>query len=215
VPEPERRKYDSPVRRRQAAETRERIVAAGSALVHGFERWDWRELTVRAVAREAGISERTVYRHFADETALRDAVMQRLHEEAGVSVEGLEVERFGELTGRVFAYLASFEAKPRPFGDPTFAATDQAIRDALVAAVAPATTGWPATDRALAAAVLDVLLSLPTYERLTGAWGLEPEQAARAARWVIGLVEQALAEGRRPPRTAAPAAQGRTSGKVS
>lgn len=195
-----RRKYDSPVRRRQAAETRERIVAAGSALVHGFERWDWRELTVRAVAREAGISERTVYRHFADETALRDAVMQRLHEEAGVSVEDLDLDRFGELTGKVFAYLSSFEARPRPFRDPTFAAADQAIRDALVEAVAPATKGWPAKDRLLAAAVLDVLWSLPTYERLTGAWGLEADQAARAARWVIGLVEQALDDGRRPPR---------------
>ena len=200
MPDAERRKYDSPVRRRQAAATRERIVAAGSTLVHGFERWDWRELTVRAVAREAGVSDRTVYRHFADETALRDAVMQRLHEEAGVSVEGLDLAHFGELTGRVFAYLASFEAKPRPFRDPTFATTDQAIRDALVEAVEPATKGWPARDRAIAAAVLDVLWSLPTYERLTGAWGLEPDQAARAARWVIGLVEQALADGRRPPR---------------
>ena len=196
----ERRPYNSPVRRQQAADTRERIVAAGSTLVHGFDRWDWRELTVRAVAREAGVSERTVYRHFVDEGALRDAVMQRLHEEAGVSVESLTLEHFSELTGRVFAYLASFEAPPRPLGDPTFEATDRAIRDALVAAVEPATADWPEGERRMAAAVLDVLWSLPTYERFTSAWGLSPAQAARAARWAIGLVEQAIEEEERPPR---------------
>ena len=50
---PVRRRYDSPVRRQQAAETRARILAAGSALVHGYPTWDWRELTFRAVAEKA------------------------------------------------------------------------------------------------------------------------------------------------------------------
>jgi AcrR family transcriptional regulator len=196
----ERRSYNSPVRRQQAAETRERILGAGSALVHGFDRWDWRDLTVRAVARQAGVSERTVYRHFTDETALRSAVMQRLHEEAGVATDGITLDRFADLTGQVFAYLASFAARPRPHRDPTFDAADRAVRDGIVAAVDPATEGWPSRDRAAAAAVLDVLWSLPTYERLTSAWELDPEQAARAVQWVIGLVEEAIAEGRRPPR---------------
>src|SRR5204862_2508851 len=61
----ERRKYDSPVRRRQAAETRERIIAAGVDILHGFPVWNWRALTVGAVAERAGVNERTVYRHFA------------------------------------------------------------------------------------------------------------------------------------------------------
>ena len=197
---PERRAYNSPVRRQQAAETRERILAAGSALVHGFERWDWRELTVRAVAREAGVSDRTVFRHFADETELRSAVMQRLHEEAGVATDEITLDRFEELTRQVFAYLASFAARPRPHRDPTFGAADRAVRDGLVSAVGPATEGWSTRDRMAAAAVLDVLWSLPTYERLTSAWELEPDQAARAVRWVIGLVQEAIAEDRRPPR---------------
>ena len=53
----ERRKYDSPVRRQQAADTRERIVAAGADLVHGFDRWDWREPD-RAGRGRAGRRER-------------------------------------------------------------------------------------------------------------------------------------------------------------
>ena len=33
---PARRRYDSPVRRQRAAETRERILTAGAELLHGF-----------------------------------------------------------------------------------------------------------------------------------------------------------------------------------
>jgi len=58
----QRRRYDSPVRRQQVAETRERIVAAGAELLHGFPIWNWRALTVRAVAERAELNERTVYR---------------------------------------------------------------------------------------------------------------------------------------------------------
>ena len=65
-----RRRYDSPVRRQRAAETRERIVAAGAAILHDHAVWNFDTLTVRGVAERAGVNERTVYRHFANE---RDA----------------------------------------------------------------------------------------------------------------------------------------------
>ena len=55
-----RRKYDSPLRRQRAAETRERIIAAGVELLHGFPVWNWSALTVRGVARKAEVAERTV-----------------------------------------------------------------------------------------------------------------------------------------------------------
>ena len=194
----ERRPYNSPLRRQRAAETRERIVAAGSELVHGFERWDWRGLTVRAVAQRAEVSERTVYRHFADERELRDAVMARLHEEAGVELDGVTLDDFGALTARVFEYLASFAVSPRPLRDPTFAAADEQRRGALLAAVEPSAPDWSPGDQAIVAAVLDVLWTVPTYERLRTAWELDADQAARAAAWVVGLVEQAIHDGRRP-----------------
>jgi AcrR family transcriptional regulator len=196
----ERRPYNSPLRQQQAAETRERIVAAASTLVHGYERWDWRELTVRAVAREAGVSERTVYRHFADEALLRDAVVERLQEEAGVALDEVSLARFADQATRVFDYLASFPASKRAVQEPTFESLDERRRAALLAAVEPAAAGWSAADRTMAAAVLDVLWTVETYERLTSAWELEPDQAARAARWVIGLIEQAIEDGHPPPR---------------
>src|SRR4029453_11333803 len=138
----ERRKYDSPVRRQQAAETRERILAAGSELVHGFPRWDWRELTVRAVAQRAGVNERTVYRHFSSERELHEAVIRRLQEEVGNPLDGLTLDGFGDVVAQLFDYLASFAASPRQTTDPTFVAVDERRRQALVAAVEPSTAGW-------------------------------------------------------------------------
>ena len=43
------------MRRQQAAETRERVIAAGSELVRELPSWDWRDVTFRAVAERAPI----------------------------------------------------------------------------------------------------------------------------------------------------------------
>jgi AcrR family transcriptional regulator len=194
----ERRSYDSPVRRQQAAQTRERILAAASELVHGFPRWDWRELTVRAVAQRAGVNERTVYRHFSSERELHEAVMRRLQDEAGDPLDGLALDDLPAAVDRLFSYLASFATAPRPTSDPTFAAIDERRRAALVAAVAPSTDGWSATEREMAAALLDVLWGVPAYERLVAVWGLDPDDAGRAVSGLVALLVDAIRAGRRP-----------------
>ncbi|MGH7858803.1 MAG: helix-turn-helix domain-containing protein, partial [Candidatus Binatia bacterium] len=66
-----RRRYDSPLRRQQVADTRQGILSAAAKLIHRYPIWKWRELTVRAVARRAGVTERTVYRYFPSERRLR------------------------------------------------------------------------------------------------------------------------------------------------
>lgn len=194
----ERRKYDSPVRRQRSAETRERIVVAGSELVHGFPRWDWSGLTVRAVARQAGVNERTVYRHFGSERGLHDAVMRRLVEEAGNPLDGLTLAGLAPVVADLFAYLGSFATAPRTTDDPTFRAVDEDRRRALLDAVRPSTPGWPDEDRAMAAALLDVLWSVTTYERLVAAWGLDAEQATRAVTGLVDLLVDGIGAGRRP-----------------
>ena len=92
-PSAARRPYDSTLRRQRAAETRGRIIAAGSELLHGSSVRDWHGLTIRAVAERAGVNERTVYRHFANERALRDAVIHRLEQHAGVDLAQMQEGR--------------------------------------------------------------------------------------------------------------------------
>ena len=55
-PAPPGRTYDGTLRRERAAETRERILVAGSELIHRTAVRDWKKLTVRAVADRAGVS---------------------------------------------------------------------------------------------------------------------------------------------------------------
>jgi AcrR family transcriptional regulator len=196
-----RRGYDSPVRRRQVAETRERILTAASALAHDLPTWDWRALTFRAVAARAGVSERTVYRHFATERDLRDAVMRRLEEEAGVSYEGLGLDDLGAVTALVFSSLSSFAVSPTVMDDPTFAAEDQLRRDALRVAVSAAATDWTDAQRDMAAGLLDVLWNVPSFERLVVQWGLRADDATRAITWAIDLLVGAIQAGDPPPRS--------------
>jgi AcrR family transcriptional regulator len=193
-----KRRYNSPLRQQQAAATRERIVAAGAKLVHGYRAWDWTNLTAPAVGERAGVSERTVQRHFSTERQLRDAVLQRMLAESGIALQDLELDDFATITERMFAYLSSFAIAPEPVRDPSFASMDQYRRDALLNAVVRATPAWQDSDRETAAAVLDIFWNPPTYERLIAVWGFDSERAIRALSWLIRLTEEAISNGRRP-----------------
>ena len=180
------------------AETRERIVAAGAELLHGFPVWNWSALTVRAVAARAGINERTVYRYFPSERDLRDAVLGRMREEAGVELDGMRFEEVAEMATRILRYVSSFPITPRVTADPSVAAENTRQRQALLAAVEPAAPGWSPQDQRIAAGILDVLWSPVSYERLVVGWDLTPDQAIRGVTWVMDLVRHAIMQGPQP-----------------
>jgi AcrR family transcriptional regulator len=196
-----RRRYDNRARQEKAAQTRERIVAAGSDLVHGFETWNWRDLTFKAVAERAGVGERTVYRHFPTERHLHDAVMQRLESEAGVSYEDVNLTNLADMTSRVFGSLQRFsvrESIPTPH-DPAFVSSDQRRRDALLRAVSQAAPANSATHQRMIAGLLDVLWSPASYERLVGLWGLNGADATGAIEWLMATVVAAIDADGPPP----------------
>ncbi|MGH3248840.1 MAG: helix-turn-helix domain-containing protein [Trebonia sp.] len=167
-------------------------------MVHGLPDWDWRDLTVRSVARRAGVDESTVYRHFSTERNLRDAVLRSLVSEAGVELESLRLEDVGEVLGQTFAYLSSFPITHASTNDPTFAALDQRRRGALLAALAQATSNWTDDKLKMAAAAMDAYWSVAVFERMINTWDLDTQQATRAVTWVIDLIETAVREGRGP-----------------
>ncbi|HET6952296.1 MAG TPA: helix-turn-helix domain-containing protein [Acidimicrobiales bacterium] len=194
-----RRRYDSTLRRQRAGETRDRIVAAGCEILLGSSIRDWRALTIRAVAERAGVNERTVYRHFVNERGVRDAVMRRLEEQAGIDLAGLQLEHIADVTARIVETVSSHPLDSRPPLDPTLTEAGRRQRDALLRAVTARTAGWPEADRAVAAAMFDVLWGVSTYERLVADWQLDPERALGGITWVIELIAAAVRGGRRPP----------------
>jgi len=193
-----RRRYDGSLRRLRAAETRERIVAAGSELLRRSPIRDWRALTISAVAERAGVNQRTVFRHFTNERGLRDAVMHRLEEEAGIDLAEMRLEDVAEVAARIFTHVSSYPLAPRRQLDPTLSEAGQRQRNALLGAVAARTAGWREGDRRVAAAMFDVLWSVASYERLVADWQLDRKQVIRGITWVIRLVEEAVRKGRRP-----------------
>jgi AcrR family transcriptional regulator len=69
TPESDSRPYTSTLRERQVAQTRELILDAVTTLL-ADRRAD--EVATRDIAAAAGVSERTVYRHFPDRDSLLD-----------------------------------------------------------------------------------------------------------------------------------------------
>lgn len=187
-----RRKYNSPVREQQSADTRESIIGAGSELVHKFTAWDWTNLTAKAVGDHAGISERTVRRYFSSEAKLRDAVLERLVQESGVTLDNLELDNFASNVALMFRYLQSFAVEKNTAPDPSFEALDKKRMHLLKAAVARATPNWSSAQQETVSAVLDILWQPALYERLTSRWEFDTDRAASTISWLIDLLKLAI-----------------------
>jgi len=171
--------YHSPLRASQAAATRERIVAACVALMRRGA-----DLTYASVAAEAGVQERTVYRHFPKkedlEAVLWDWIVQRLthadfaarDQEELVAAMRESFAGFGADAPLIQAMLHSPQGlQVRRGQQPMRRAMFEACIDSAVPGVPP-----PVRDRA--AAVLQVLYSAASWDLLRSLWDMDAAEAA-------------------------------------
>jgi AcrR family transcriptional regulator len=193
-----RRTYHSPLRYQQSVNTHRRILVAGAQIARESPTWDWEAMTFRAIGERAGMSERTVRRHFATERAMRDAVQQHLFQECGIDFNRVEITTFADAAGQVYRYLAGFASVQQPVTDPGLAALDAERRGSLLRAVARATPGWSPSEHTIAAAVLDLLWTPANLERFNSAWQLDQAGISRLIQWTAGLLHVAMQQGRRP-----------------
>lgn len=190
-----RRKYHSPIRQRQSEETRERIIAAGSELVHQFTTWDWTNLTAKAIGEQAGISERTVRRYFPSERKLRDAVLEELVKESGLNLDKLELDNFADAVAILFRYLRSFAVQKSTAQDPVFEALDKERVKMLRAAIERATPNWSSEHQEAVCAMLDILWQPELYERLTKTWGFDTDRAIAVIARLVRIIEKEIRQG--------------------
>jgi hypothetical protein len=94
--------------------------------------------------------------------------------------------------------VSAYPGRPKPPLDPTLSDANVRQKNALLAALAERTSGWTASERTSAAALLDVFWNVATYERLVTEWEMDRDQAIETVSWAIGLVEDAIRQGRRP-----------------
>jgi AcrR family transcriptional regulator len=176
------------LRRDLAAAVRERILVAALQVIEAGE-----EPTMRAVAKAAEVSERTVYRYFASREELLTGLVPRLRERASAPI----AERVDGLPDYVRRLFTTFEANARLARALATAAwvptsvTRAANLKALQSVIDAAFPAAPEADRASAAAGLRALYSAAGWAYLTDC-GFGLEESIRHVQWLTGAALEKL-----------------------
>ena len=190
-----KRSYHSPLRDQQRSDTSERILEACSDLVAAGK-----ELTFAAVARAAGVQERTVYRHFATKEDLEDAFWWS-HEEHVSGPGTFDAQTLDELVANMKRSFAGFDANTAMVeamlssrqGMRLRLRGNDARRKMMLRCVDAAVPGLEARTLHRAAAAAQVLYSAPSWQMLRTFWGMDAVEASA----VVEQALSALAEGLR------------------
>lgn len=182
--------YSSPLREKQKADTRELILDAVKRLLKDRS---LAGLSLATVAKEAGVTERTVYRHFATREQLLEATWVAVNDRLGMrdfpSTAAALVERplivfpaFEDQGEVIRAMLASPQGREMRLrvNKERQAAIRAAVRDAKPKLREPAFTR-------LCAAV-QLLYSASGWATMTDYWGLDGEEAGKAASEAIATL---------------------------
>jgi AcrR family transcriptional regulator len=184
----EARPYRSALREEQASHTRERILeAVVRVMARGLA-----ELSIPAVAREAGVSIPTVYRHFSTKAVLLEAVHPYFMSKMGfdrmpsqVSLDELEgtlrmgfhgIEQLGDLTHA--ALMSPVGEQARRAQMPARARAMRVAADGLAPDLPPAT-------RARLGRLLLLLTTTSSFRTLHEHLGLSTDGAAADVAWLI------------------------------
>lgn len=189
-------KYESPLREEQKAETRRRIVAAAERLMQVA---DLGEMTFSAISREAGVQERTVYRHFATKGDLLDALWDALDPRIGTGSFPNSEADLVEAPRRVFAAFDDNENLMRAFwstpqGREFRLRVNDKRKAAIRKAVSEAVKGLPASEARWITAAAQLLYSGAAWQTMKDYWGFTGEEAGKASSFLLQLIFDAARE---------------------
>lgn len=105
------RAYRSDLRAQQAEETRSRILGAAQRVISAGAA----SISIPGVAREAGVSIPTVYRHFGTKRDLLAAVYPHMVRQSGLSelIAPRNMEEFGQMVRQLFERMGTFDEMSR------------------------------------------------------------------------------------------------------
>jgi AcrR family transcriptional regulator len=201
---PAKRTYESPLRETQALQTREQIL---DALLTLLETMSADEISTRELAAAAGVSLRTVYRHFPDRDALLNGVSDRV--EAALGGPGYDVrltsaDDLGLLVQELYRKNEAIAALVRaevlfkndPAHQPQTFHRRTELTQQLVASTFPELT--PRQGHNLAA-LLRILAGGRNWLMLREAFGLDGAEAGPLAAWAVGALLAEVRRGNPPP----------------
>lgn len=197
----ETRSYNSPLREEKARETREAILNALYRLMSASGTPD--EISFDAIATEAGVQRRTVFRHFPTKDDLLTAFWPWLNELMGASIAPKDVSDIVEGPQRAFPRFDAHEAAVRAS---LHSRTGREMRAGMVVgrrlrfagALAPSLSNLVPAEAQKVEALAHLLYSASAWEVLKDYGGLTGAQAGEAASWALETILSAVASGSLP-----------------
>lgn len=199
------RPYSSPLRERHTQQTRDLILDAVTDLLESH-RID--EVTTREIAKSAGVSERTIYRHFPDREALLGGLTDRLMSSLASgqnpmnsridTIDGLKAAAVQLMAGLEEFHVAAraealFNADPRRFSPDTRANSEQL--PVVLAAILPE---LGEQDCLRLAAVIRCLLSAQAWLRMREEYGVAGADSGPMVAWVLDAIVNEIHRGNPP-----------------
>jgi AcrR family transcriptional regulator len=182
--------YDSPLRAEQKRATRQRILDAAGRLMEnrGLE-----EFSFAAIAAEAEVKERTVYRHFPNKDALLAGLWEWFQ---GRIRYGSIARTEAELLAKPQHTFPGFDDNEQlaramwssPQGREFRLSNVEERKAGIKAAIADATRGLPAKQAKWLAAVIHVLYSGAAWGIMKDYWGLSGAEGGKASAMAIELL---------------------------
>jgi AcrR family transcriptional regulator len=182
--------YDSPLRQEQKEATRRRILdAAGRLMVdRGLE-----DLSFTAIAKEAGVKERTVYRHFPNKSMLLEGLWGWYQCRINY---GPIAETEQDLLEKPLRTFVGFDENDKltralwssPQGREFRLSNVEQRKAGIKKAIADATRHLPPRQAKWLAAAIHVLYSGAAWSTMKDYWGLSGTDAGRASALAIELL---------------------------
>jgi AcrR family transcriptional regulator len=182
--------YDSPLRQEQKEATRQRILDAAGRLMsdRGLE-----DLSFAAIAKEAGVRERTVYRHFPNKGMLLEGLWGWYQRRINY---GPIAETEQDLLAKPLRTFVGFDENDKltralwssPQGREFRLSNVEQRKAGIKKAIADATRCLPSRQAKWLAAAIHVLYSGAAWSTMKDYWGLSGADAGRASAFAIELL---------------------------
>jgi AcrR family transcriptional regulator len=195
------RRYSSPLREQQARQTREAILDALTDLL-GAQRAD--QVSTRAIAERAGVSQPTVYRHFPDRQALLEGLSDRIGTAA--QAHSPSVSSLDELTAAARDYMALAEAHAVETAaeallnaDPRrYSRQSRARSEEMRQLVAKEFSAYSDEVQVRITALLRSILSVQTWLRMREEFGVPGTESGAVVAWALQTLVREIRAGSFP-----------------
>jgi AcrR family transcriptional regulator len=185
-----KRQYDSPLRRRHMEATKEVIMEGVARVIEedGLDR-----LSFAGVAKSAGVTSRTIFRHFSSKDDLLAAFWAWMNQQIGIHDYPSSPEELVDAVPLWFSGFGKFEKLFRAY---MISKTYQELKPELApfrrkmirACLKERLAGLDDSDVLYAKAAVSVLFSAYAWASMRDMWGISHRKAGEAASWAIQII---------------------------